>query len=72
MDEEYQAGTTVSATAHFRDEFTPTDGGVSHRLVISDLTASGLLGFFYRRLGSAKMGKAFLAAYATYLQGTGK
>ncbi len=72
VDEEYQAGTTVTATAHFRDEFSPTDGGVSHRLVISDLTASGLLGFFYRRLGSAKMGSAFLTAYAKSLEDTGK
>ncbi len=72
VDEEYQAGTSVTTTAHFRDEFTSTDSGVSHRLVISDLTASGVLGFFYRRLGSAKMGSAFLTAYATYLQDTEK
>ncbi|MGB9373611.1 MAG: hypothetical protein WCA82_05565 [Jiangellales bacterium] len=70
VDEEYQAGTSVTTTAHFRDEFTPTDTGVSHRLIISDLTASGVLGFFYRRLGSAKMGSAFLTAYATHLRDT--
>jgi carbon monoxide dehydrogenase subunit G len=68
LDEQYEAGTKVTTHAHFRDEFTPTENGVSHRLIISDVTASGLLGFFYRRLGSAKMGGAFQAAYATYLE----
>jgi hypothetical protein len=34
--------------------------------VISDVDASGFLGFFYKRLGSSKTGDAFLAAYAAY------
>ncbi len=46
---------------------SPSDGGVTHRLVMSDVEANGLLGFFYRRFGSAKMGKAFLAASAGHL-----
>lgn len=68
LDEKYEAGTKLTTHTHFRDEFTPTENGVSHRLIISDLTAPGLLGFFYRRFGSAKMGRAFQTAYATYLE----
>lgn len=35
---------------------------------MSDVEASGLLGFFYRRFGSKKMGNAFLAAYRSYFE----
>ena len=68
LDEEYQAGSRVTTTSHFLDEFTTSDSGVSHRVVISDLAAPGFLGFFYRKFGSSKMGNAFLSAYATYFE----
>ena len=68
LDEEYQAGTKVTATSHFLDEFVVSEGEVIHRLVISDVEASGFLGFFYRKLGSSSIGKAFLAAYKTCLE----
>ena len=63
LDERYEAGSKVTATAHFSDSFTATDTGVVHRLVISDIEAPGFLGFFYRRFGSSKIGNAFLAAH---------
>lgn len=68
FDEVYEAGSKVTAMSHFIDEFTTSDTGVMHRTVISDVKAPGLLGFFYRRFGGPKMGKAFLRAYATYFE----
>jgi hypothetical protein len=68
LDERYEAGSKVTATSHFSDEFIATDGGVTHRLVISDVAAPGFLGFFYQRFGSSKTGSAFLAAYKTYFE----
>ena len=67
-DERYEAGSKVSATSHFVDEFTPSDNGVLHRLVISDVKAPGFLGFFYQRFGSSKMGNAFLTAYKAHFE----
>ncbi len=68
FDEEYQAGSKVTTTGHFLDEFTSSDAGVRYRTVISDVEAAGLLGFFYRRLGSSNTGNAFLKSYKTYLE----
>ena len=67
-DEEYQAWSKVTATSHFLDEFTASGTGVKHRIVMTDVEASGLLGFFYRNLGSSRMGRAFLESYKTYLE----
>ncbi len=68
FDEEYRAGLGVTTRTHFVDEFTKTGTGVRHHLVMSDLTASGVLGFFYRNFGKSKMGNAFLKSYKTYLE----
>lgn len=68
LDEEYEAGSKVTTTSHFSDEFTTSDTGVTHRLVIGDVTASGFLGFFYRTFGNSKMGNAFLTANKTYFE----
>jgi hypothetical protein len=67
-NERYEAGSKVTTTAHFHDEFIATDTGVTHRLVISDVAAPGLLGFFYEKFGSSKTGNAFLMAYKAYLE----
>ncbi len=67
-DEEYRAGGRITTRSHVVDEFDASDAGVTHRLVISGVQASGLLGFFYRTLGSSNTGKAFLAAYKTYFE----
>lgn len=68
FDEEYEAGSSVTATSHFSHEFTAIDAGVRHRLVMSDVEAPGFLGFFYQRFGSSKMGNAFLTAYKAYFE----
>ncbi|MDH3730049.1 MAG: hypothetical protein OES13_02820 [Acidimicrobiia bacterium] len=68
FDEEYAAGSRVTTNAHFRQHFASTDHGVTHQLTISDLTAPGILGFFYRRFGASKMGKASLTAHKTSLE----
>ena len=68
LDEVYKAGSTVTASSHFIDEFVASATGVTHRLVISDIAAPGLLGVFYRNVGRSKIGNAFLAAYRAYLE----
>ncbi|MGB5533062.1 MAG: hypothetical protein WBN71_08140, partial [Acidimicrobiia bacterium] len=72
FDEKYEAGSKVTATSHFSDEFTTSNKGVAHRLVISDVEAPGFLGFFYQRFGNSKTGNAFLAAYKGYLEEEGR
>lgn len=68
-DEVYQAGRMVTARSHFLEDFRPSDTGVTHRLVISDVEAPGVLGFFYRTFARASIGKAFLAAAKTCFEG---
>jgi len=68
FDEQYKTGRLVTVASHILDEFTPSDAGVRHRVVISDVEATGLLGFFYRRFGKSRMGGAFLQAHKTYLE----
>ena len=65
FDEEYKAGSMVTTTSHFVGEFTTTDTGIKHRIVITDIKASGLLGFFYRVFGRSSTGRAFLKSYKT-------
>ena len=67
-DEMYEAGSKVTTTAHFREEFASTDTGVRHTLVMSDVEAPGVLGFLYSRFGSSKTGNAFLSATKVYLE----
>lgn len=66
FDEVYEAGSKVTTTSHFAEEFTAGDSRVTYRLVMTDVEAPGFLGFFYQRFGSSKTGNAFLAAYKTY------
>lgn len=68
FDEEYQAGSMVTAKSHFLDEFTACDSGVKHRTVMSDVQAPGLIGFFYRNFGKSNTGNAFLKSYKTYFE----
>ncbi|MBT8212188.1 MAG: hypothetical protein KJN71_03475 [Acidimicrobiia bacterium] len=67
LDEEYQAGSKITTTGHFSEQYTVGDG-VTHRLVISDVSAPGFLGFFYRKFGSARTGNAFLKASKDHLE----
>ena len=67
-DEEYQASSRVTGTSHFFDEFSTSDTGVKHHIVISNVEASGVLGFFYRKLGGSNIGNAFLKSYKSYFE----
>ncbi len=62
FDEVYEAGSRITISSRFHDEFATSENGVTYRLVISDVQASGLGGFLYRRFGSSKIGKSLLAA----------
>ena len=68
FDEEYRAGSRVTVTSRYWDEFTTSGSGVKHRLLVSDVEAPGFLGFFYKRFGASKMGKAHLTAYETHFK----
>ena len=68
LDEEYQAGSKITTKSHFLDDFTVSNTGVRHRIVISDVEAPGLLGIFYRKFGSSNIGNAFLKSYKSYLE----
>jgi hypothetical protein len=67
FDEEYQTS-MVTAKSHYLDEFTTSDTGVNHHTVISDVEASGFLGFFYRKFGKSNIGKATLKSYKVYFE----
>ena len=68
FDEDYQAGSKITTKSNFLEEFTTGEKGINLRVVISAVEASGLLGFFYRKFGSANTGNAFLKAYETYFE----
>ncbi len=69
FDEVYEAGSKITVASHFADEFTANGDSITYRTVISIVEAPGLLGFFYRKFGSSRMGNAFLTAYKTYFEG---
>ena len=71
FDEVYEVRSKVRATAHFFEEFAANDTGVTHHLIMSDVAAPGLQGFFYRNFGSSRTGNAFLNATKTYLENQG-
>ena len=71
FDEEYRAGSKITTTSHFSDQFTTSISGVNHRTTISEVEASGVLGFFYRNLGSSNIGNAILSSYKSYFESQG-
>ena len=68
FDEEYQAGSMVTTKSHFFDEFTKKNVGVKHRIIISNLVTSGVMGFFYKNFGKSNTGNAFLKTYKTFFE----
>jgi hypothetical protein len=68
FDEEYQAGRMDTVKSQYFKEFTATENGVLHRTVISNVTAKGLMGYFYKVFGSKNIGKAVLASTKEYLE----
>ncbi len=71
-DEVYEAGARVTMRSHFVDEFIECSEGLMHRVVVSDVDASGILGAMYRRLGRARMGAAFLSSHRAHLEVTSR
>ena len=69
FDEEYKAGSMMTTKSHFSESFTSMNSSIEHRQVISNLTAPGFLGFFYRNFGNSNTGNAFLKSYKTYYEG---
>ena len=68
FDEEYRAGSKMVANTHFLQEFKTSETGVKHHIVMSNVRATGLLGFFYRTFGGSNTGNAFLASYKTHFE----
>ena len=68
FDEEYQTDRRLTVKSHYRQDFIDTGAGVTHRLTISDVSASGILGFFYRIFGKSSTGNATLRSYKSYLE----
>jgi len=68
FDEEYKAGKIINVRSHFLHEFTVNGAGVKHHITISDVRASGVLGFFYRIFARNNIGKILLGAHKRYLE----
>ena len=66
--EEYQAGTKITVKSHVSESFTASETGVDYRVVISDVEATGILGFFYRTFGKASIGRSLVQATKTYFE----
>ena len=65
FDEEYHAGSMITTKSHILNEFTTSDRGVKHHIVLSNVESSGCMGFFYRKFGKFTTGKAFMKTYKT-------
>ena len=68
FDEEYHAGPMITTNSHIMDEFTTSDRGVKHHIVMSNVESSGCMGFFYRKFGKSNTGSSFLKTYKTNLE----
>ena len=66
FDEEYVAGKAITSRSHYVHEFEKTEDGFRHTLTISDVKASGILGFFYKLFGSKNIGKDVLKSVESY------
>ena len=65
FEETYDARLVV-VRAHHRHSFESDETGTTIRVEISNVSATGLLGFAYKLFGSKSIGKAILAAYQDY------
>ena len=67
-DEEYRAGSSITVTTHFVDEFTASPAGVKHRAILSGVEAPGFMGFFYKKFGKNSIGSAYLKAHKDFFE----
>ncbi len=68
FDEEYKAGSMAPFVSHYREAFQAHGGIVKHKTTISGIKAPGVMGFFYKHLGSGNIGRAVLASHKGYLE----
>ncbi len=68
FDEAYQAGSLMMTQSRHTNIFSSTTNGVTHKLIISNVSANGILGWLYRTFGASNIGKAILAATKTHLE----
>lgn len=68
FDEEYQTVKGIKVISHTVNTFESDNHNVNHHLVISDVSADGLLGFLYRQFGKSSIGVATLNSYKTFFE----
>ena len=68
FDEEYQAGQMATFKTHYLQEYTQGSAGVRLRVVLSDVEAPGIMGFFYRTFGKTNIGNAVLASNKSFFE----
>ena len=67
FDEEYQTK-MVTTKSHFKHSFIDSGEGIKHSLVLTNVKASGLLGFFYKTFGKSHIGKAILKSNKNFFE----
>jgi len=68
FDEDYQANKLINVKSHILDEFIINGESIAHRLVISDVKATGFMGFFYKNFGKINIGSSILNAYKNFFE----
>ena len=72
FDEEVQPVSSskikITVNTHYLDEFSTSETGITHHMVLSNVKATGFLGFFYRNFGKSNIGNALLKSYKTYFE----
>ena len=66
--EEYTAGKAMTSKSQINEEFIQNKNGLTYLLTISNVKATGVLGFFYRLFGKKNIGKALMNSHKTYLE----
>lgn len=67
-DEDYQAGKTIRVISHIEDVFISENDITKHKLSISDVNATGFMGFLYRTFGKSNIGNSQLKAYKEFFE----
>ena len=72
FDEEVQPDSSskikITVNTHYLDEFSTSETGITHHMVLSNVKATGFLGFLYRNFGKSNIGNALLKSYKTYFE----
>lgn len=68
FNESYQAGKMSEFLTHYKHIFEMKDDGVLHTCEISNVKASGFMGFLYKNFAKKSIGSATMNAYKKYLE----